>query len=313
MTNVTGPTAARCQAAVTNTVPSFSSSGGTGEVKVTVARECSWSAATSASWIEILSGQPGQGDGTISYRVNANGDPVLRKGMISIAEQQTEVSQQGAACHYTISIPSGMLAASGARAGVDVRTHSACDWTASSDAAWLTLQPASGRGDGTIDVIAAANTGAERPATITIATEHVTLRQQSAPVTPAPAPPPPAPAPTPAPTPSPTPSPTPAPEPPPTTPPPPGSPMPAPPPPEPTPPPPPPPPVTIQASGRIDDVSGSCPSVSFTLKGYSVRTSSATQYARGNCKDLRDGRDIVLTAQVESGARVLATKIEIKK
>lgn len=305
VTNVTGPTATRCQATITNSVPSFSSTGGTGEVKVSVARECNWTAAASASWVEIVSGQTGQGDGAIAYRVNANADPVVRKATISIAEQQAEVSQQAAACRYTISVPSGMFPSSGGKSGIDVRTHSACEWTAASDAPWLSLNPASGHGDGVIDVQAAPNAGVERAVNVTIGADRVTLRQQSAPATPPPAPPPPTPAPAPSPTPTPTPAP---PAPPPTNPPPTTPPMPAP------PPPPPPAPTPIETTGRIDGrVDGTCPSVRFNLKEYVVVTSSATDFTGGNCRDLRDDRQVTVTGVLESATTLRATKVAIKK
>jgi hypothetical protein len=310
VTNVTGPTAARCQLALTNSASSFSSSGGTGELKITVARECAWSSSTTAAWIEILSGKDGQGEGVIAYRVNANADPIARKGTIAIAEQQAEVAQQAAACRYTISAPAEMLAASGGRTAIDVRTHSACEWTAASDASWVNLEPASGRGDGTIDVEAGPNSGQARAVTITIGPDRVVVHQRSAPAAPPPPgpDPTPAPAPAPAPTPAPAPAPAPAPTPPPTTPPPPPAPMPAPAP----PPPPPPPPTVVDVSGRVDDVRGSCPNLTFELKNYVVRTNNATTFSRGPCRDLRDGKDITMRGTRQSDGSLVATRIEFR-
>ena len=288
---------------ITNTSPSVSSAGGTGEIKVSVARECVWAASTSAAWIELVSGKDGQGDGTIAYRVNANAEPIVRKGTIAVAEQQAEVAQQAAPCRYTVSSPGDMLAATSARAAIDVRTHSACGWAATADVAWVTLTPASGKGDGTIDVVAAANTGAERAATVTVGSDRVVLRQRSAPVTPAPpAPPPPAPAPTPAPTPTPTPAPTPTPTPGPEP-----APTPAPPPPAPT------PPTTIELSGKVGDVEGSCPNLRFELSGRRVWTTNETDFSHGPCKDLKRGKEIDMRGEVQADGSVLATRIEFKK
>ncbi len=311
VTNTTGPTAARCQLAVTNTGPSFSSSGGTGELKVSVARECGWSSSASAAWIEILSGREGQGDGIVAYRVNANAEPIVRKGTIAIAEQQAEVAQEGAPCRYVVSAPTEMLAPTGGRAGIEVRTHSACDWTATTDAAWLSLRPSSGRGDATIDVEAAPNDGQERAVTVSIGPDRVVLKQRSAPVTPPP--PSPAPSPTPAPTPAPTPTP-PAPAPTPTPPAPAPTPTPTPAPaPAPAPPPPPPAPVTLDLSGQVDHVAGSCPALSFELKGYDVITTSATTFEKGPCKDLRNGKEITMSGEIQTNGSVRATRIEFKK
>lgn len=307
VTNTTGPTATRCQLSITNSANSFSSSGGTGELKVAVARECGWSSTASASWVEILSGKEGQGDGTIAYRVNANAEPIQRKATIAIAEQQVEVAQQGAPCRYTISAPSETLAPSGGRAGIDVRTHQMCEWTASADAAWLSLNPSSGRGDTTITVEATANPGEERAVTVTIGPDRVVLRQRSAPLPPTPPPPTPAPTPAPSPAPSPAPAPPPPTTPPPTTPPPPPAPMPTPP-----PPPPPPVPTIIELSGRIDDIEGRCPSLQFELRDYDVFTTSETVFARGSCKDMREDKSINLRGEIQSNGSVRATRIELR-
>ena len=284
---------------ITNTTPSVSSTGGTGEIKVSVARECAWTASASAAWIELVAGKDGQGDGTIAYRVNANADPVVRKATIAVAEQRVEVAQQGAPCRYTISSPGDMLAAAGTHAAIDVRTHSACDWAATADAAWVTLTPASGKGDGTIDVVAAANAGAERAATVTIGSDRVVLRQRSAPVVSAPpSPPPPAPAPAPSPAPAPGPAPAPAPSPAP-------SPAPAP---APTP-----TPKPVELSGKVGHIEGSCPNLRFELRDRTVRTTSDTEFMKGPCKDLKDGKEIEMRGELQNDGSVVATRIEFKK
>jgi len=69
----------------------------------------------------------------------------------------------------------------------------------------------------------------------------------------------------------------------------------------------------VELSGKIEEVSGTCPALTFTLKGYTVRTTSATEISRGPCKDLKDGREVKLTGQLEGTNRVLATRIEIGK
>ena len=70
---------------------------------------------------------------------------------------------------------------------------------------------------------------------------------------------------------------------------------------------------TITLSGRIDNVRGACPSVSFELKGFVVRSTSATEFQRGPCKDLRDGREVTVFGEKKEQNTVNALKIEIKK
>src|SRR4051812_47226095 len=311
-TNVTGPSAARCQVALSNaSSSSFGPSGGTGQVNVSVERECAWSATAQSPWVAITGGAQGQGDGTISYKVSENADPLTRKAAIVVGDQHMDVAQDAAPCRYSVSAPSSPIPAAGGETVIDVRTHSACGWTAAADASWVTLNPASGRGDATIHVSAAANAGADRSVTLTIASDRVVVRQVPAPA-PVPAPlPTPAPSPSPSPAPTPTPSPTPAPSP---------SPGPGPgpapspsPSPAPTPPPAPPPPQTVDISGKIDDVHGSCPSLTFTLRGFVVRTSSATAFQKGPCKDLKDGKDVTVHGELKDKTTVQAISVELKK
>ena len=69
---------------------------------------------------------------------------------------------------------------------------------------------------------------------------------------------------------------------------------------------------TITITGKIDDVRGSCPTVSFELKGFDVRTTSATTFERGPCRDLKDGKDLTVFGEVKD-KNVTALRIEFKK
>lgn len=288
-TNVTGPTAARCTPSISNSSPSFGAGGGNGTVTVSVPRECSWSASSAASWISITGNASGQGDGTIAYRVAENGEPTVRRGSITVGDQHADIGQEAGACEFSLSTPSTGLDAAGGRAVVDVRTQSACGWQARSDAAWATVQPLSGTGAGEVTVAVSPNDGAERTVTVTIAGLAVTLRQMSV-ATPSPIPTP-LPNPSPSPAPSPTPTPTPAP----------------------IPPSPTPPPVTIDLSGKINNVSGACPDVQFSLKGYVVQTNSDTVYVKSACTDVKNGKDVTLTGIVVGTTTVTATVMQVKK
>lgn len=69
----------------------------------------------------------------------------------------------------------------------------------------------------------------------------------------------------------------------------------------------------IELSGKIDNVSGQCPALRFTLKGYTVQTSSATVFSKGPCKDLRDGKDVAVTGVLVDSTTVNALSVELKK
>lgn len=304
VTNVTGPsqTNTRCAITLTNAKPSFSANGGTGALNVAVARECGWTAAPQVSWIEITSGKDGRGDGTVAYRVRENVDPVTRRGAVAVNDQRADIAQDAAPCRFGVSAPATVLAAAGGQTSIDVRTHSACAWTATADASWVRVSPASGAGNGTVTVTATANPGPERSVTLTIGQDRMLLRQSAAA---------PAPAPTPAPVPAPEPPP---PAPPAPTPPPVPSPTPTPPTPSPSPAPAPPAPQrTIQFGGDVKNLDGSCPSLRFDVEERTVITNDDTNFKKGSCKDVREDHKVDVKGQVQSSGRVLAQEVEIHK
>lgn len=166
VTNVTGPTATRCQVTLSNSAPTVAAIGGTGTLKVAVDRECSWSASTSSAWIEFTSAKDGQGEGSVTYTVAPNPDPIARRGSIAVADQHTDIAQDAAPCQYDVSGPAGTLDGAGGDTTIEVRTHSACGWAAEASASWVSLTPTSGTGPATIRVSAGANTGGDRTTTI---------------------------------------------------------------------------------------------------------------------------------------------------
>ncbi len=327
-TSVTSPTAVRCQARLTNSSPSFAASGGTGSIAIGVARECAWTVTSQAAWVSITSATQGQGDGTVSYRVTENPDPVTRQAAVGVSDQRVTVSQAAAPCQFAITPPAGAVGPEGGRLEVDVRTHPVCSWTAASDVAYASVSPATGRGDGAVQVSVEPNGGsATRPISVTVAGEHVRAMQAAppAPPIPAPTPPPapapiPSPAPTPGPAPTPTPTPTPAPTPPPTPPP---APAPAPtppptPPPAPAPAPDPEPPAptpvrAVKLSGAIESLSGTCPAVTFELQRQIVYTTTDTGFKKGPCKKLDSDSRLDVKGWLMTDGRVRADEVTLRK
>jgi hypothetical protein len=73
-------------------------------------------------------------------------------------------------CSITATANSPSAPASGGTGTIQVTTGSTCDWTASSNASWLTVTPTSGRGNGSVSWSAQANTTtSSRSATVSIA------------------------------------------------------------------------------------------------------------------------------------------------
>src|SRR3954470_16519582 len=93
-TSVTGPTADdKCQVTATSTPQSFAAGGGTGSINIATARDCTWSIATTASWMTLGGDRSGQGEPSVSYTVAANPVPAARSGSIVVGSQTVAVSQ----------------------------------------------------------------------------------------------------------------------------------------------------------------------------------------------------------------------------
>ena len=175
------------------------SSGGAGSINVATTSDCSWSAASQASWINITSSPSGSGNGTISFVVTPNqGD--TRSSSIVVANQRADITQSGVvsapppACTPSISPMSQNVAAGGGTGTVTV--SATCQWTATSSASWITITSgARGNSNGTVAFSVASNTGAARTGTLNITGRTFTVSQAgtSSPTPPAPSPPTPSP------------------------------------------------------------------------------------------------------------------------
>ncbi len=84
----------------------------------------------------------------------------------------------GTNCTYSINPTSQSFVAVGGTGSVAVTAGSGCGWTATSNAAWITVTSgASGNGNGTVSYSVAVNTGAARSGAITIAGQTFTVTQ----------------------------------------------------------------------------------------------------------------------------------------
>jgi len=58
---------------------------------------------------------------------------------------------------------------------------------------------------------------------------------------------------------------------------------------------------------------GNCPNVGFSVDGMVVVTDEATDYSKGNCGDLRRGREIQGSGVMQPNGSVRATSIRFNK
>src|SRR5262245_52791217 len=171
---------ASCSYSASPPTISIAAGGSTGSaVSVTASAGCAWTAGSNVSWISIASGASGTGNGTVTIAVAANSS-AARSGTVTIAGQTVTVNQAAAPCTFSLSSTTLSVAAGGGATGpVAVTTGAGCTWTATSNASsWLSITAgASGTGNGGVSINAAANTGAARTGTLTVANQTVTVNQ----------------------------------------------------------------------------------------------------------------------------------------
>lgn len=87
-------TSADCTYTINPLAQSFSTSGGTRAITVTVESRCAWQAIASHDWITVIAGQIGTGSAIVNFSVAANATGKSRKGTITIGSQIFRVKQK---------------------------------------------------------------------------------------------------------------------------------------------------------------------------------------------------------------------------
>ncbi len=182
--------AAECRFTVTPTAATVAASGESATIQVQAAAGCAWTATTDATWIRIVAGAAGQGDGGVTVAIEANTGGA-RTARVVVAQTDVVIEQVSGSsppppppppspgCSYTIQ-PSGQTVAAGGGPGTIDVTASAntCSWTAGSNAAWIAVtNGASGTGNGRVTFNVVANAGASRTGTLSVAGHTFTLTQ----------------------------------------------------------------------------------------------------------------------------------------
>lgn len=166
------------------------------------ARECGWSASTTAAWIALGATQ-GQGETSLKYSVHPNAAGLPRNGSVNVSGRVVDVVQEAAPCRFSLDQTGVDAPGAESTSELGLDAPAGCAWAASSQTDWLTLLETQGSGPGRVRVRIAANTGGARTGIVTVAGIRVEVRQAGAnapapaPGTPAPQPPEPPPPPAP--------------------------------------------------------------------------------------------------------------------
>ncbi|HET7697019.1 MAG TPA: BACON domain-containing carbohydrate-binding protein [Vicinamibacterales bacterium] len=171
-----------CTYSISPSSQSFTAAGGSGASTVAAGSGCAWTAASNASWVTVTGGASGSGGGVVGFSVAANTATTARSATLTIAGKTFTVTQANAACSYSIAPTSQSFAAAGGTGSSAVTAGSGCAWSATSNAAWVTVtNGGTGSGSGGVGFSVAANTSTlARTGTLTIAGSTFTIDQAGA-------------------------------------------------------------------------------------------------------------------------------------
>jgi hypothetical protein len=70
---------------------------------------------------------------------------------------------------------------------------------------------------------------------------------------------------------------------------------------------------SIDLSGTVSALSGSCPALTFTIGASAVYTTPDTDFSKGKCSDMANGVDVDIKGMLMSDGRVRADKVTLKR
>jgi len=174
---------AACTFEIDRTLQTVGSDGAVGApVPVTTQAGCPWTSTANVSWLSITSGTTGTGNGTVNFTVDPFGsfNGTSRTGTLTIAGKTSTVIQER--CTATLTPGTQSVPSAGGSFFVSLSTQTGCNWTATSNAVWLTTSDgASGTGITTVNYLVMPNAGGARTGRLTFVlsgeTEELTVNQ----------------------------------------------------------------------------------------------------------------------------------------
>ena len=167
---------AQCSYSVSPTSVSSPSFATNSSLSVITGSSCTYGATSSVPWITITS-VTGQGLGQVNYSVAENTTGASRVGTITVAGLVVTVTQAASSCTFTVMPTTVSVVAIGTNSSISVTTGSSCSWTSSTATTWITITSGSGTGIKPVNYTVAANSGAARTGTMTVAGQTVTVNQ----------------------------------------------------------------------------------------------------------------------------------------
>jgi len=186
--NLPVPPAPVCSSTITPTSATAPAGGNVINVTVQATAGCAWTAVSRDPWLTVATGSSGAGNGPVTINVAAN-TSVARIGALTIAGQTLTITQADGTpaptpppaptpCSYALTASAQTATAASGTVGTSVLAPAGCPWTATTGESWLTVASgAAGSGNGSVSISVAANSGANRSGTVTIAGLAFTVNQ----------------------------------------------------------------------------------------------------------------------------------------
>jgi hypothetical protein len=161
--------ASGCTYHLDNTTALVPATGGNVVVHLTAGAGCPWSTVPQDTFVTVVSGGSGNGNGTITLSVPPIAGAQTVTSHVKIGPQTLTINQQST-CTYSL-VPLVLPATSGSGT-ISVTTNFAgCSWSPGSDADWLQINSNGSTGSGTISYTVTTNTtGGPRVAHVTLVT-----------------------------------------------------------------------------------------------------------------------------------------------
>ena len=137
--------------------------GGLVALDMTTSSGCAWTASSSASWAEVISGASGSGSGTVLVQAAPNTSGATQTATITVGDQTATVTQPPNSCTWQFDKTNYPVGVEGGTVAAYLNTQAGCVWWVGNGYADLAPSPQNGTGAATISVTVGPNTsGASR-------------------------------------------------------------------------------------------------------------------------------------------------------
>jgi Domain of unknown function (DUF5666)/Putative binding domain, N-terminal len=68
----------------------------------------------------------------------------------------------------------------------------------------------------------------------------------------------------------------------------------------------------VDVEGNVGSLSGSCPSLSFTVRGQAVITDGSTEFKKSSCRDIRNGVEVKVKGERRGSGPIRAERVEVE-